>query len=62
MNDLIKLLKMYSLKQKLILGYFLLSFCSLCLAASHPVVVVVVVVNFGVSVRLLRTLPLSQLP
>lgn len=48
----------WTLKQKAIVWYFVLSFCSLCITDDSPLwAIAFVVLNFGNAARLIRKVP-----
>jgi len=48
-------------KQRLIVWYFTLSFCSLCIGDESPLwAIILVVLNFANSARLIRKVPLPE--
>lgn len=63
MKEVINELKMSGLtfKQKAIVWYFIISFCSLCITDDSPIwAIALVVLNFANAARLIRKVPLTD--
>jgi hypothetical protein len=63
MKELLKQLAMPNLtwKQRLIVWYFALSFCSLCVSSETPLwILLVIVLNFANAARLVRKVPIPD--
>ncbi len=63
MKEIINELRMsgLTLKQKAIVWYFALSFCTLCITGESPIwVIALIVLNFANAARLIRKVPLPD--
>ncbi len=63
MNEILKELTLPSLtwKQRLIVWYFAISFCTLCVGDDTPIwIIILIVLNFGNAARLVRKVPLPE--
>lgn len=64
MKELINELMMLglTLKQKMIVWYFTVSFCSLCITDDSPIwIIALVVLNFANAARLIKKIPLPDI-
>lgn len=64
MKELINELMMLglTLKQKMIVWYFTVSFCSLCITDDSPIwIIALVVLNFANAARLIKKVPLPDI-
>lgn len=64
MKELINELMMLglTLKQKMIVWYFTVSFCSICITDDSPIwIIALVVLNFANAARLIKKIPLPEI-